>query len=169
MAMKRLLLASAALIALMACAQGLRAQSDYLGSVGLRLGPGFGITGKYFLNPSWAVEGHFTSRRRGYQLTALAQRHHDLGLWRNLNGYYGGGAHLGFSEYQDTEAGHQRTQATVGFDGVVGLEYTFRALPLNLALDWKPEFNLSGATGFCAWCGGVSVRYALQGHRYRVW
>ncbi len=167
--MPRILLAFCLAFAAIALPQRLEAQADYIGSVGLRGGPGFGLSGKYFMTPQWAVEGLFTSRRRGLEITALATRHHDLGIWRDLNGYYGGGAHIGFSEYTDTELGHQRSQATLGLDGVVGLEYTLRTLPIAVAVDWKPEFNLTGATGFCAWCAGVSVRYAIQGHRYRSW
>jgi hypothetical protein len=102
-------------------------------------------------------------------MTALAEKHHDLGLWRRLNGFYGGGAHVGFAEYQDGTEGFQRNRVTAGFDAVAGLEYTFQQLPINVALDWKPEFNITGATGFCGWCGGVSIRYAITGHRYRSW
>ena len=73
--MRRLLLASAVLIALLASAHSMTAQSDYLGAVGLRLGPAYGITGKYFVTPSWALEGHFSGRRRGFEMTALAEKH----------------------------------------------------------------------------------------------
>jgi hypothetical protein len=169
LAMPRLLLAFCLAFSTLAIPQHVEAQADYIGAVGMRGGPGFGLSGKYFVTPNWAVEGHFTSRRRGLEMTGLVQRHHDLGIWRDLNGFYGGGAHIGFSEYVDTEVGHQRTQATIGLDAVAGLEYTLRTLPLAVAVDWKPEFNFTGATGVCWWCSGVTVRYTIQGHRYRSW
>jgi hypothetical protein len=140
----------------------LSAQADYRGALGLRAGPGFGLSGKYFLNQDIALEGHFRSRRMGYELTALAMQHRDLGWQRNFNWYYGGGLHTGFSEYRELETGRERTRTTLGLDGVLGLEYTFIALPVNLALDWKPEVNVTGATGVCLTCAGLSLRYAFR-------
>lgn len=139
----------------------LSAQSDYRGALGLRAGSAFGLSGKYFLQRDLALEGHFTSRRRGYELTALALKHQDIGWHRDFNWFYGGGAHVGFSEYIDTESGFDRTQTTVGIDGMIGVEYTFQPIPLNLALDFKPEVNFSGASGVCLLCGGLSVRYVF--------
>jgi len=156
--MKRLLLAAA----LFFTATLLSAQSDYQGAFGLRAGSGFGLSGKYFLNRDLALEGHFTSRRRGYELTALALKHRDIGWQRDFNWFYGGGAHVGFSEYTDTESGLDRTQTTVGIDGMIGAEYTFQPIPLNLALDFKPEINFTGASGVCLLCGALSIRYVFQ-------
>ncbi|MBI1193256.1 MAG: hypothetical protein GC205_08785 [Bacteroidetes bacterium] len=156
--MKHLLVAAALLFS----TASLFAQSDYQGAFGLRAGSGFGLSGKYFLNRDLALEGHFTSRRRGYELTALGLKHRDIGWHREFNWFYGGGAHVGFSEYTDTESGLDRTQTTVGIDGMIGAEYTFQPIPLNLALDFKPEINFTGASGVCLLCGALSIRYVFQ-------
>ena len=140
----------------------LHAQSDYTGALGLRAGPGFGICGKYFLTRDIALEGLFSSRRRGYELTALGLKHQDIGWHREFNWFYGGGAHIGFSEYFDQENQYSRNQTTIGIDGMIGVEYTLQAIPLNIALDYKPEINFSGASGVCWYCGGLSVRYVFD-------
>ncbi len=140
---------------------GLHAQADYTGALGLRAGSSFGISGKYFLTRDVALEGHFASRRRGYELTALGLKHRDIGWYRDFNWFYGGGAHIGFSEYRETDSGRDQTQTTLGIDGMIGVEYTFQPVPINIALDLKPEINFVGATGVCFFCGALSVRYTF--------
>jgi len=39
------------------------------------------------------------------------------------------------------------------------LEYNFKEIPFNLGIDWKPVFNLTGASGFYGDGGAISIRY----------
>ena len=54
------------------------------------------------------------------------------------------------------------TQDSEQIDGIIGLEYTFNEIPLNLAIDWIPLINIADYPAF--WGGGVglSVRYAIK-------
>ena len=54
-----------------------------------------------------------------------------------LKWFYGAGAYLGFdSDKTNTD------RALMGAQGIIGLDYKFANLPLNLSLDWKPELNI---------------------------
>lgn len=149
------------LLAALPICLSLHAQADYNASVGARIGTVFGVGGKVFLTPDLGLEGYFGSRRRGYELGAAALIHRDLGWSGDFTWYYGGGTHLGFSEYSGGE-NSVRTQTTFGVAGQIGIEYTLQQLPLNLAIDYRPEFNFTGVKGF-DWIGGaLSVRYAFR-------
>jgi hypothetical protein len=47
----------------------------------------------------------------------------------------------------------------VGLDGILGLEYSFVGIPINISVDWKPAFNFAGHSGFWADGGAISIRY----------
>jgi hypothetical protein len=60
---------------------------------------------------------------------------------------------------------------TVGFvnetllltaNGVLGIEYTFQDLPINIALDTGPVIQLIGNRNLFSWGGGIAVRYTLK-------
>jgi hypothetical protein len=150
------------LCSLLIPSQSVQAQSDYQAALGARIGTPFGLSGKVFLTQDVAVEGHFGSRRRGFEMGSAALWHRDIGWQGDFNWYFGGGAHIGFSEYGPVPEGSERTETTFGFDGIVGIEYTLRSLPLNLAIDYKPEVNITGVTGADFLSGALSVRYVFR-------
>jgi hypothetical protein len=47
-------------------------------------------------------------------------------------------------------------------NGVLGIEYTFQDLPINIALDTGPVIQLIGNRNLFSWGGGLAVRYALK-------
>ena len=51
---------------------------------------------------------------------------------------------------------------SIGAMGVVGLDYTFAKAPVNLSVDWKPEFILSREVGFEPAAVGLSVRFVMK-------
>jgi hypothetical protein len=55
-----------------------------------------------------------------------------------LKWYIGPGAHVGLYKVLND------AKTYFGVDGVVGLDYKFANLPLNLSLDWQPAFEFSG-------------------------
>ena len=136
--------------------------ADYTAALGGRFGTLFGVSGKVFLTENVGLEAHFGSRRRGFEMGMLGLWHRDIGWQGDFNWYFGGGAHLGFSEYDNSLEVNQRTQSTFGLDGVVGLEYTLRSIPLNLAIDYKPEVNFTGVTGPNWVSGAVTARYVFR-------
>src|SRR5450759_676759 len=61
----------------------------------------------------------------------------------HLNWYYGGGAHIGFYNGNYVYWGNNGTTYTIiGIDGILGIEYTFSEIPINIGIDWKPALNL---------------------------
>ena len=115
---------------------------DYKTALGLRLsssGPAVNnsVSFKYFMNPKLAVEGLFTFDKRA-AIGALLEVHNDIPSTEGLKWFYGAGAYIGF----DSDKTHT-DRALMGAQGIVGLDYKFANLPLNLSLDWKPELNLT--------------------------
>jgi hypothetical protein len=47
----------------------------------------------------------------------------------------------------------------IGIDGILGLEYNFVEVPINLSIDWKPSFNIVNNHDFWADGGALSIRY----------
>ncbi|HAX94627.1 MAG TPA: hypothetical protein DCY25_11950, partial [Bacteroidales bacterium] len=73
-----------------------------------------------------------------------------------------GGGHIGFWNGDNTydrwgDAGTNYT--VIGIDGILGIEYNFEEVPINIGLDWKPAFNLTGYSGFWGDGGALSIRY----------
>ncbi len=122
---------------------------EYINSVGIRAGLTQGITFKHFVTTTDAVDAILATGWGGFYITGLYERHTGAFDVDHLYFYYGAGAHVGFWEgtgnpWLDKNRGY----TVFGIDGVIGLEYIFQEIPFNIALDWKPAFNLLGATGF---------------------
>jgi hypothetical protein len=133
---------------------------DYSTGIGLRGGLSNGITVKHFIGSKTAVEGLLASRWQGFELTGLFEIHAPAFDVDRLHWYYGFGGHMGFWNGNNTSWGTPGTSYTViGIDGILGLEYNFSEVPINLSIDWKPAFNLIGYTGFWADGGAFSIRY----------
>jgi hypothetical protein len=64
---------------------------------------------------------------------------------------YGGGAYVGFSGVRN-----------VGAQGILGLDYKFATIPLNLSVDWKPELNFVQDFSFEPAAVGLSARFTLN-------
>jgi hypothetical protein len=137
-----------------------RAQ-EYKTGIGIRAGFSSGLTIKHFLSRKAAFEGLITTRWQGFDLTGLYEVHGKAFNADHLNWYYGGGAHIGFYNGDHAYWGNNGTSYTViGIDGILGLEYTFEEIPINIGIDWKPALNIIGYSGF--WSeGALSVRYVF--------
>lgn len=136
---------------------------DYKVGLGLRGGVSQGLTLKYFVSEQNAIEGILTTRWHGTLLTGLYETHKDLNAIP-LRWYYGYGAHLGFWEGFDEHPwfDDNKTHLTLGVDGILGIEYTFDDLPINISLDWKPFFEFVGYSGFQGDSGAFSLRYTFR-------
>ncbi len=137
------------------------AQKNYNTAIGVRLGPTAGITFKQFVNSTGAFEGILSTRWHGFIFSGLYEWHHNVFNNRGFNLYYGVGGHVGFWDvgrynhpWYDTD-GHY---TALGVDGILGLEYSFSEVPINLSVDWKPMLNLVNYTGLWVDDVGLSVR-----------
>lgn len=132
----------------------------YQNAAGLRLGNASGLSGKTLVSKRFALEGMITTRWKGINITVLGEITQSLVDYRGLSWYYGVGAHVGFWDYPgDSE---KTTKFFTGVDGIVGMEYTFEEIPLNLALDWKPFLNIITTTNFVWDEFALSVRYVIH-------
>ena len=134
----------------------------YQNAAGIRLGPSPGLSGKTLFTKKLALEGMITTRWGGVNITGLvevtqAMMPPDI---LGLSWYYGLGANIGFWDYQEDD--EKSTSLFVGADGIVGAEYTFENIPLNLALDWKPYFNFISHAHFVGDEFAISARYVFN-------
>ncbi|HLN20642.1 MAG TPA: hypothetical protein VK213_06110 [Bacteroidales bacterium] len=135
---------------------------DYRTGIGLRAGYPAGLTVKHFISNRTALEGLLATRWGGFVVTGLFEAHKQLADVDQLNWYYGFGAHVGFwnGSYNRNYWGVPGDSYTVvGVDGILGLEYSFTELPINIGLDWKPAFNVFGYSGVWADGAAFSIRY----------
>jgi hypothetical protein len=140
--------------------------------LGLRIG-GYsaGISGKYFFQDDLAIEGILGTGfgRRGFQLTGLLEQHASAFGINGLQWFYGAGAHVGFfngryyhkpsnKHYRDS---YDRTLATLGLDGIVGLEYQITEIPISVGIDFKPFIDINRDGLFVYPDGALTVRYTF--------
>ena len=142
---------------------GLSAQ-NYSSAIGVRGGSLNGITFKQFIGSNSAVEVIGASRWRGFHLTGLYEKHATAFNNSQFQWYYGAGGHVGFYDayrghpyFDDDDYG--RDYIILGIDGILGLEYQIIETPFTVSVDWKPEFNITGYSGFWFGDGGLSIRY----------
>lgn len=143
------------------------AQQDYTSAVGLRLGYPFSASYKQFLGERSAIEGFVGFRGwPGYSwvsINALYQYHSPISGVDGLRWYAGGGAGVFFWTWKSSWIGDTGTSSSIGILGVIGLDYKFEDLPINLSIDWVPSIFLSGFnSGFAGGYGALGVRYVLK-------
>ncbi len=135
---------------------------DYNTGIGLRGGFANGLTIKHFVSSRAALEGIIASRWKGIELTGLYEVHGRAFSTDRMKWYIGFGGHVGFWNGDNTNKywGEPGTSYTViGLDGILGLEYNFIEVPINIGIDWKPTFNFYGYSGFWGDGGAISIRY----------
>jgi hypothetical protein len=151
--MKQTLVSIFAFVLFTVSAQHLQAQ-EYKMAIGVRLSSAQAtvnnsVTFRYFLNDHSAVEA-MASFDPG-AIGALYEVFKPLGNTPGFQWYFGGGGYAAFK-------GHD----VLGAQGVVGLDYKFQQIPLNLSLDWKPELNLVDNVNFEAAAVGLAVRFTFH-------
>jgi hypothetical protein len=117
------------------------------------------ITLKHFLNERAAIEALF-SFGDPLAIGALYEIHKPLST-EGLQWFYGGGGYLGFVKSYNPNKQKNETDLNVGAQGVLGLDYKFVNLPLNISLDWKPELNLVSDINFEPAAIGFSARFTF--------
>jgi hypothetical protein len=135
---------------------------DYKTSLGIRLGYPYGLTVKHFVSKKNALEGILASSWGGFVATALYENEHWTGKYPGLNWFWGIGAHAGFwDQGNNPNIDETYVGSVIGADFILGLEYTFDELPVNLSIDVLPTFNIIGDTGWGGLNGAISVRYVF--------
>jgi hypothetical protein len=140
------------------------AQSTYKNAIGGRFGAANGITFKTFLNSEAALDFilNFQSRKgySDFRLTGLYEIHKPIQNAAGLRYYYGAGATIGSRNYKFREDDDD-SDLLASLDGVLGLDYKFDEIPLNVSLDWKPAIQVAPDTKFDESGFGLSVRFTF--------
>ncbi len=149
--MKKSILLSCFLIAMAIAAKA----QDYTTAAGLRLGPNSaaitaGFTVKHFLNEKAAVEG-ILGINDGIGLCGLYEVHFPITEVSHLQWFAGAGGYFAV----------RNSTTFFGAAGIIGADYKFDELPLNLSLDWKPELNIISKVAFESSGLGLSIRYTF--------
>lgn len=137
---------------------------DYRSALGVRLSSAAAsvnnsISFKQFISEKTAVEALF-SFGDPVAIGALLEFHNPLGA-EGLQYYYGAGAYLGFKKTYNPSKLRNESDPQLGGMGVVGLDYKFSGIPLNLSLDWKPELNLITDINFEPAAIGLTARFTF--------
>ena len=125
----------------------------YSNALGVRLGSSVpaiknGISFKHFIGHN-AIEA-ILSFGDGTALCGLYEIHKTLAI-SNLQWFIGAGGYVGLNN----------STSIAGGAGIVGLDFKFPLIPLNITLDWKPEINIVSKIGFQAAGLGFSARFTF--------
>ena len=127
---------------------------DYKVALGVRLSNATptlsnSITVKYNMNQKQTIEGLLSFGTR-FGIGALYEVN-NLTTVQGLNWFFGGGAYVGF----------EKGDTYLGPTGIIGLDYKFPNIPLNLSLDWKPELDFIPTINFVPDAFGFSARFTF--------
>jgi hypothetical protein len=149
--MKKTILLLAFFVALATFTQA----QNYKTAIGVRLGPNTaaisgGFTIKHFINENTALEG-IIGVNNGLGICGLYEKHFNIEAVNNLQWFAGFGGYVAFNS----------SNTFVGGAGIVGLDYKFEEIPLNISLDWKPELNIISKVNFESSGVGLSARFTF--------
>ena len=141
---------------------------EYKTALGVRLSSAAPIVNnsvsiKQFVNEKMAIEG-LLSFGDPLAFGLMAEFHKPLSA-AGLQYFYGGGGYLGFIKTYDPNKLRNETNVNVGAQGIVGLDYKFPNVPLNLTLDWKPELNIVSDINFEPAAIGFSARFTFGSNK----
>jgi len=129
--------------------------SSYTTALGVKVWDGGGISIKHFVSDNNALEGIGYFWTQGVRITGLFEIHGPISGTTGLKWYVGPGAHIGF---YNTKFGNG---SFAGIDAVLGLDYKFKGVPINMSLDWQPSFEFGDNRGFVGSWGGLGIRYTF--------
>lgn len=140
---------------------------DYKSAIGLRLGSPLSVSYKTFVSDRGAFEGvlgfrSYSGLYSWINVGAYYEHHNPISSVRGLSWYYGAGANIYLWSWNTSYIGDRSTSTSFGISGVLGLDYKFADLPLNISADWIPTFFINGiGSGFDGGYGALAARYTF--------
>lgn len=139
---------------------------EYKSAIGGKVGYGLIATYKTFLSESSAVDIFGGIRWGGFVAGAYWLKHTPINSIDNLSWYWGLGG--SFTTWDYGYSGYNNYYE-LGISGVLGLDYAFDEMPLNVSLDWAPtivvadsyDYPGSSINRFRGGYGALSIRYIL--------
>lgn len=140
---------------------------EYKSAIGGKLGYGLIASYKTFLSESSAVDIFGGIRWGGFVAGAYWLKHKPIASVDHLSWYWGLGG--SFTTWDYGFAGYDNYYE-LGISGVLGLDYAFEDLPINVSLDWAPTIVVADSydypgdelNRFRGGYGALSVRYILN-------
>lgn len=128
---------------------------DYKLGLGLRLSNASptisnSVSAKYFIKQQDALEALVSFGDR-FGIGLLYEKHRSFTNESGLRWFYGFGGYAGF----------QGGDTYLGPAGVLGFDYKFKDVPLNISLDWKPELDIIPKVNLVPDAFGLTARYTL--------
>jgi hypothetical protein len=148
--MRYLFILLCSLSLLQANAQNKTANSDsYKSGIGIRVWDGAGFSLKTFFAENQAIDltAFFSKNTR---IVGLYQKHGDLSTEGNFKWYAGVGGSVVFVN----------SASVVGLNGVIGLDYKLRKMPINASFDWQPVLQFKNGDKYDNWFS-LAVRYTF--------
>jgi hypothetical protein len=137
-----------------------KAQAPYNHAIGLKFPGGISLTYKKFITDTRNIEAEFTAWHEGFRVAGLYEfNFYSFEGVPELSWFVGPGAHIGF--WKNDEDKNYNSQADIGIDGIIGLDYKFKNVPINISLDWQPAITVIGNAGFTPVFGGIGIRYTF--------
>lgn len=137
------------------------ANAQYKTAVGIRFSDGPAVTAKFNFDSNKAIEALLGGFGNGLKGTVLYEIHNTAFGTPQWRWYYGFGGHMGSTPVKRKYYDEFDPFFHVGADGILGIEYTFKEIPVNISGDWKPEFNFVEHTGLVLPLFGFSGRLAF--------
>jgi len=139
---------------------------DYKSAIGAKLGYGLIASYKTFFNESSAVDIFGGLRWGGLAAGAYYEMHKPISSVDRLKWYWGLGGSFTTWSFGVGDIGYWE----LGASGVLGLDYSFDNIPLNLSVDWAPTIVVAnnwgenwGLSRFRGGYGALTARYILSG------
>jgi len=138
------------------------AQAPYNRALGVKFPGGLSLTYKKFITDTHNVEAQLTAWHQGFRVAGLYEfNFYSFEKVPELSWFVGPGAHIGFWKHTQDSSKNYNSQADIGVDGIIGLDYKFKNAPINVSVDWEPAITLVGSAGFTPVFGGVAIRYTF--------
>jgi hypothetical protein len=137
---------------------------DYKTALGVRLSSSAAyvnnsVSFKQFITEKTAIEA-LISFGDPLALGALVEFHKPFSA-TGLRYFYGAGGYLAFVKTYNPNKQINETNANLGAQGVIGLDYKFANAPINISLDWKPELNIVTDINFEPAAIGFTARFTF--------
>ena len=108
------------------------------------------VSAKYFFKEQDAMEALVSFGNR-FGIGLLYEKHRPFAGGNGFRWFYGFGGYVGF----------QGGDTYLGPSGVLGLDYKFKDVPLNLSVDWKPELDIIPKVNLVPDAFGLTARYVF--------
>lgn len=155
-----------AVIAFLCCLQ-LQAQSvevtsgsSYKQALGIKFPLGISATYKKFVTNNNSFEAVATFWKKGFRAAAFYEfNFYSFEDVPNLSWFVGPGVHAG--AWREEYSKIFDNKLDIGIDGIIGFDYKFDNVPINVSVDWQPAVTVVGSAGFTPSYGGIGVRYTF--------